>query len=143
MTDRQIFGWTPPNPPSGMVGYVAAHYLPDHTNHWPADFVRLTVRPHGQENPPTAEIAMPRDQALNLADMIVANAHPTLEGNVGEDAILKFFAYEHLPEHLQPHSRMFALLAQRLLMLPRSAERTVALRKLLEAKDAGVRAALP
>lgn len=57
------------------------------------------------------------------------------------EPILQFFAYEHLPPHLQAISRPFAKLAERIVAnLPRNAERTVALRKLLEAKDAAVRA---
>lgn len=57
--------------------------------------------------------------------------------------ILQFFAYEHLPPHLQRVSLPFHLLATTIVAdLPRNPERTVALRKLLEAKDAAVRAAL-
>lgn len=57
------------------------------------------------------------------------------------DPIVKFFDYEHLPEHLQIISRQFCNLAFYMVAnLPRNAERTVALRKLLEAKDAAVRA---
>lgn len=57
--------------------------------------------------------------------------------------ILQFFAYEHLPPHLQAVSMPFADLAAAVVDgLPRNPERTVALRKLLEAKDAAVRAAL-
>lgn len=60
-----------------------------------------------------------------------------------DDPILQFFAYDHLPPHLQEHSKQFAQLAQQLTAtLPRNPERTVALRKLLEAKDAAVRSAL-
>lgn len=55
--------------------------------------------------------------------------------------ISQFFAFEHLPAHLQDVSRPFGELAQRIVdTLPRNPERTVALRKLLEAKDAAVRA---
>lgn len=55
--------------------------------------------------------------------------------------ILQFFAYEHLPERLQVVSKPFGDLARSLVeTLPRTPERTVALRKLLEAKDAAVRA---
>ena len=55
--------------------------------------------------------------------------------------IEQFFAFEHLPAHLQEVSRPFAELAAKILeTLPRNPERTVALRKLLEAKDAAVRA---
>lgn len=69
--------------------------------------------------------------------------------------ILQFFAYAHLPAHLQLVSKPFCDLAHAIVMgdnvpesgtctlgapLPRNPERTVALRKLLEAKDAAVRA---
>lgn len=55
--------------------------------------------------------------------------------------ILQFFAYAHLPPHLQAVSVPFCELADQIVAtLPRNPERTVALRKLLEAKDAAVRA---
>jgi len=55
--------------------------------------------------------------------------------------ILQFFAYGHLPPHLQEVASPFADLAAVIVEgLPRNPERTVALRKLLEAKDAAVRA---
>lgn len=57
--------------------------------------------------------------------------------------ILQFFAFAHLPEHLQAVSRPFGEMANQIVeTLPRNPERTVALRKLLEAKDAAVRALL-
>ncbi len=56
--------------------------------------------------------------------------------------ILQFFAYHHLPPDLQEVSRPFMVLSEQLMNLPRNPERTVALRKLLEAKDAAVRAKL-
>jgi len=60
-----------------------------------------------------------------------------------QDRLLKFFAYAHLPANLQAHSKPFAELANHIVSsLQPSAERTVALRKLLEAKDCAVRAAL-
>ena len=58
------------------------------------------------------------------------------------EPILQFFSYTHLPFPLQEVSRPFAKLADHILRLPRNAERTVALRKLLESRDAAVRAAL-
>lgn len=59
------------------------------------------------------------------------------------DGILQFFAYAHLPAELAEVSRPFAELAQVLLdTLPQNPERTVAFRKLLEAKDCAVRARL-
>lgn len=55
----------------------------------------------------------------------------------------KFFAFEHLPAHLRAVSQPFGELAAHVIKtLPRNAERTVALRKLLEAKDCAVRALL-
>lgn len=54
--------------------------------------------------------------------------------------ILKFFKYDHLPEHLQKVSKPFGDLAVQMDNdLPVNAESAVALRKLLEAKDAAVR----
>jgi hypothetical protein len=59
------------------------------------------------------------------------------------EPILQFFAYAHLPATLQIVSQPFCELANDLVArLPRNPERTVALRKLLEAKDAAVRAQL-
>jgi hypothetical protein len=63
--------------------------------------------------------------------------------DLSRDPILQYFEYGHLPPHLQEVSREFFRLARFIVTrIPRSAERTVALRKLLEAKDAGVRANL-
>lgn len=74
-----------------------------------------------------------------------------------KEHILQFFAYAHLPAHLADISRPFCELAHAIACgdnvtesgnvtfggpLPRNPERTVALRKLLEAKDAAVRALL-
>lgn len=58
--------------------------------------------------------------------------------------IMFYFRFGHLPERLQPHSKPWAELAVHVCdTIPPSAERTVALRKLLEGKDAAVRAAIP
>lgn len=58
--------------------------------------------------------------------------------------VLKFFAYTHLPPHLQEVSLPFHNLAHQVAeRAPGNQETTVALRKLLEAKDAAVRAVLP
>ncbi|MBX3448226.1 MAG: hypothetical protein KF777_01630 [Planctomycetaceae bacterium] len=60
-----------------------------------------------------------------------------------DEPLMRWFAYSHLPERLREVSRRFHHLAVELVeMLPPSAERTVCLRKLLEAKDAAVRSAL-
>lgn len=59
------------------------------------------------------------------------------------EPILQFFAWGHLPLHLQIISQPFEGLAALVVAgCPRNPERTVALRKLLEAKDCAVRAAL-
>jgi len=59
------------------------------------------------------------------------------------DYLLQFFAYSHLPAHLQAVSKPFGELADQIVTtLPSNPERTVALRKLLEAKDCAVRALL-
>lgn len=57
--------------------------------------------------------------------------------------ILQFFKYAHLPEELQKISAPFTTLAWKIVRtLPQNAETSVALRKLLESKDAAVRAAI-
>ena len=72
------------------------------------------------------------------------------------EPIIQYFEYAHLPPHLQAVSRLFCDLAFAIVgdergmpegtstsfPLPRNPERSVALRKLLEAKDAAVRALL-
>lgn len=65
------------------------------------------------------------------------------EKPVDESPIVKYFAYDHLPEKLQHVSEQFHYLAHWVDdTLPNGAEKSTALRKLLEAKDAAVRAAL-
>lgn len=57
------------------------------------------------------------------------------------DRMLKWFEYDHLPEHLRATSVVFSSLAEAIIRdCVAGPERTVALRKLLEAKDAAVRA---
>ncbi|WP_043159354.1 hypothetical protein [Bradyrhizobium sp. Ai1a-2] len=59
------------------------------------------------------------------------------------DALLQFFAYEHLPPHLQAVSAPFGDLAREMARsLPTNPESATAMRKLLEAKDCAVRAVL-
>lgn len=58
-----------------------------------------------------------------------------------KDRMLQFFSYDHLPREMQEVSRPFCELARRIVeTLPSNPERTVSLRKLLEAKDCAVRA---
>lgn len=57
--------------------------------------------------------------------------------------ILQFFAYAHLPAHLQAISKPFHDLAHEMAnILPSNTETKAMLRKLLEAKDCAVRANL-
>lgn len=63
--------------------------------------------------------------------------HPSTE------AILRYFKHEHLPGKLASISEPFCTLAKWLVdAVPEGPELTTALRKLLEAKDCAVRAAL-
>ncbi len=58
-----------------------------------------------------------------------------------DERMMKWFAYDHLPAELQAVSKPFSDLAQHIdENVVQGPERTVALRKLLEAKDAAVRA---
>ncbi len=70
--------------------------------------------------------------------MIPDHVHPATE------ALLEFFRFEHLPKHLRAVSGDFCDLAHSVAYNPRlqGAEVTTCLRKLLEAKDCAVRAAL-
>ena len=63
------------------------------------------------------------------------------EEELDTDHILRYFHYAHLPPGLQQISAPFCGMAKMIIeILPHNPERTVALRKLLEAKDAAVRA---
>ena len=78
---------------------------------------------------------------------MVTDIHPApvefTEDQIREDHILRYFHYAHLPEKLRLRSQPFCDLARTIVeTTPRNPERTVALRKLLEAKDAAIRAAL-
>lgn len=65
------------------------------------------------------------------------------EGLLAQEPMLQFFRYAHLPPKLGDVSLPFCTLAEQVVQnLPRNPERTVALRKLLEAKDCAVRALL-
>jgi hypothetical protein len=58
--------------------------------------------------------------------------------------MLRFFSYSHLPDLLQETSAPFFTLADDLVQaLPPGPEKTMCIRKLLEAKDCAARAVLP
>lgn len=61
--------------------------------------------------------------------------------STGDDPLLRWFNADHLRPELQTVVNVYRELARGMVIhLPASAERTVALRKLLESKDAAVRA---
>lgn len=65
------------------------------------------------------------------------------KSNYQPSPIMQFFGYKHLPEHLQAVSSHFCDLAEHVdRTFPKNAETSTALRKLLEAKDAAVRAVI-
>lgn len=77
----------------------------------------------------------------------MSDIHPAptefTDKEINTDHILRYFHYSHLPEALKARSKPFCDLARGIIdTTPRNPERTIALRKLLEAKDAAVRAGL-
>lgn len=69
--------------------------------------------------------------------------YKTLEEYVSFYPVVQFFKYEHLPPHLQEHSKPFAELALKVCQATKAgtSETAKALDKLMESKDAAVRAA--
>ena len=60
-----------------------------------------------------------------------------------DEEIAKYFGVEHLPDHLRDVAKHFLWVAQQLSdTVPRCSQLTIAFQKLLEAKDAAVRARL-
>lgn len=85
-------------------------------------------------NEVTPEPFTPPAEAKRLQDAIMKHEQ-------APEHIMQFFVWGHLPAELQLVSQGFADVAEWIVAnLPRNPERTVALRKLLEAKDAAVRA---
>lgn len=74
-----------------------------------------------------------------IADQPASELHPDIE------KLLRYFEYQHLSKELQQVSKHFHELAYWLMSIQtenHNPELTMALRKLLEAKDCAVRAAL-
>ena len=104
------------------------------------DSYDLYVREHVQKQLPPGW-SIDRVQVNDINRIIV------LDRPVNKPAfrphILQFFDYDHLPEELQAVSAPFHNLANAIVEnLPHNPESSTALRKLLEAKDAAVRAKL-
>lgn len=111
-------------------------------DHWESKLTeartKTTEWPHDRSTDGIAEAVESASQETAPAD-----SEPRDRASVDEEPILKFFAYVHLPERLAKVSRPFSELAEHIYYTqPAGAERSTALRKLLEAKDAAVRAAL-
>jgi hypothetical protein len=76
-----------------------------------------------------------------MTDEIFPAPEGFTQEQLATDPILRYFHFAHLPPHLQMvSSKFYEIVCEILALVPRNAERTVALRKLLEAKDAAVRA---
>jgi hypothetical protein len=76
------------------------------------------------------------------ASFIYGRERMTRQIHPSTTAILKYFDYAHLPPHLQLISKPFGDLAADMATILQGPELTAGLRKLLEAKDCMVRAAL-
>ena len=110
------------------------------------------VPPYGDDTPNLLRAIAGSTHAREFKHDVIFNAAAdeldrlrgtAMSENPPVEPILQFFAYNHLPPDLQLVSTRFANLADHIVNeLPRNPERTVALRKLLEAKDATVRAKL-
>jgi hypothetical protein len=74
---------------------------------------------------------------------LTGDAAPAVVSYAGQNPIMQFFSYSHLPDKLRAVSAPLGLVAGTLDgLLPNSAEKSAGLRKLLEAKDCFVRGAL-
>jgi hypothetical protein len=80
---------------------------------------------------------------MTQQDIARTAAAAAKNGKGSDEPMLQFFSFQHLPPDLQKDSEPFERLAARIAeTLPRNPERTVALRKLLEAKDCALRSRL-
>lgn len=88
----------------------------------------------------SAEFEGEADAVCNLHALLFAEITPE---DIAAEPMLQLFQWAHLPVALQARSAPFGRLALHIARTtPRNPERTVALRKLREAKDAGVTAFL-
>jgi hypothetical protein len=104
-------------------------------------FTALTGEPSPFQSAPECPTPVPAaaPAAVDPAPAVtLPGRHP------GTAHLARYFAYDHLPEHLQAVSRPCGDVAALMIAaLPDGPELTAGLRKLLEAKDCFVRAALP
>jgi hypothetical protein len=95
---------------------------------------RPHLRPQATQDQRARSLSALADRAASLSGE--ENMNPAIKH------VLQFFKYDHLPENLQGISKPFSDLANTVAVAYDNQETTIALRKLLEAKDAAVRAAL-
>lgn len=111
----------------------------------------------GPANRPCRGLSFCSDCVKEAAAWVTEN-EPKTDGFVGNESttdryfglnrfkptsIMRYFKYQHLPPHLMMVSKAYAELAMWTDdNIPEGPEKSTALRKLLEAKDAAVRAAL-
>jgi hypothetical protein len=110
--------------------------------------------PHGEHlHPDLAPLVQPgpgRDEVMPLREVPYGEraenpfvSEPPKPRHAATVGLLRFFEFEHLPPHLRTTSRECHMLAHAMVdRLPDGPELTSGLRKLLEAKDCFVRAAL-
>jgi N-methylhydantoinase A/oxoprolinase/acetone carboxylase beta subunit len=116
-------------------------------NHgWPVRVVPLSVG--GSYVGPVRTVEAGTEMSVSVhsgQDLLIHEIQPSesTDPSAPVDPMLVHFAFQHLPEDLKVASLPFAMTAARIVdTLPASAERSVCLRKLLEAKDCAVRAAV-
>jgi hypothetical protein len=111
---------------------------------WNGDCVNLAVQLDGQDSQYWATSREPGTDPGTWAWPTAVEARPDLvDRHPGTTHLARLFTYAHLPAHLQDVSRPCAELADAMIAaLPDGPELTAGLRKLLEAKDCLVRAAL-
>ena len=131
---KNIFNYLSKEISEGKTDFrLVAH---KHTNGW----VRAYIHPFGKDGE-TVDLCLDHEGQFVKEFTDTAKALPGLPEYA--EPLLQFFNYHHLPDHLKKVSAPFAGLAAEVIMsLPKNAERTTALRKLLEAKDCAVRATI-
>lgn len=136
------------DPPEGKA-FEGAHLMPEDMRYAPIPVDAVWFNRHNPSGPgyyvvyPDGYTSWSPVKAFEQGyNALPLRPGPTNE-SPGPERMLKWFAYSHLPEKLQAASKPFGDLAEALVENTQPGpERTVALRKLLEAKDAAVRATL-
>lgn len=109
------------------------HYFTDHAG----SKYQVKAEEPGKDSVVVAEFADKSDRDMFFT--LVQGRNSDVKAD--DDRMLQWFTHDHLPSHLQTTSAMFSRLATFVVgYIASGPERTVALRKLLEAKDAAVRA---